>query len=97
MKLDKCNAYTAKEILGYSRRKSYVSAAREEETSIQLNYRSPPIRRKNEPIEIRTEKMKKRAVTPIDKKQKKQQAERKLVRKQSGRGEHKKRLLPNKQ
>ena len=52
MKLDKCNAYTAKEILGYSRRKSYVSAAREEETSLQLNYRSPPIRKRDEPMKI---------------------------------------------
>ena len=54
MRLDKCDAYIAKEILGYKGRKSYVSAARkavkreekqrrtEEETSLQLNYRSPP-------------------------------------------------------
>ena len=39
--------------------------------------------------------MKNKIVTPIDKKQKKQQAERKQAREQSGRGEHKKRLPPN--
>ena len=56
MRLDKCNAYTAKETLGYRGRKSYVSAAREAakreekqretdiETNLQTNYWSPPIR-----------------------------------------------------
>ena len=85
MRLDKCNAYTAKETLGYRERKSYMSAARvaakreekqretEEETSLKINYRNPPIRRRDEPIKIRT---KKRKVTPINKKQKKQQTER---------------------
>ena len=51
MRLDKCDAGTAKETPGYGGRKSYVSAAAkseekqrwtEEETSLQINYRSPP-------------------------------------------------------
>ena len=62
MRLDKCDAYTAKEILGYRGRKSYVSVARgatkreekqrrtEEETSLQINYRSPSIKRRVEPM-----------------------------------------------
>ena len=58
MRLDKCNAYTANEILGYRGRKSYVSAAKreekqrgtEEEASLQLNYRSSPLRRRDEPM-----------------------------------------------
>ena len=56
---DKCDAYTAKKILGYKGRKSYVSAARglakreekqrgiEEETNLQTSYWSPPIRRRD--------------------------------------------------
>ena len=46
MRLDKYDVHSAKEILGYKGRKSFVSAAREEkqrgteeETSLQLNYR----------------------------------------------------------
>ena len=50
MRLDKCDAYTAKETLCYRGRKSYVSAARaaakrekkqrgtEKETNLKLNY-----------------------------------------------------------
>ena len=53
MRLDKCNAYTAKETLGYRERKSYMSAARvaakreekqretEEETSLKIIIGTP--------------------------------------------------------
>ena len=62
MRLDKCDTYTAKETLGYRGRKLYVSAARgaakrkenkkgtEEETNLQTNYWSPPIRSRVEPM-----------------------------------------------
>ena len=54
MRLKKCDAYTAKEIRGYRRRKSYVSAAREEKQKIKQIYRqitgAPPIRRRDEPM-----------------------------------------------
>ena len=54
MKLDICDAYIAKETLGYRERKSYVSAVRGtakteekqrgtgEKTNLQANYWSPP-------------------------------------------------------
>ena len=59
MRLDKCDVYTAKETLGYRERKSYITAERgaakreikqrgtKEETNLQKNYQSPPIRRIN--------------------------------------------------
>ena len=62
MKIDKCDAYTAKETLGYKGRKFYVTAAREaakreekqrrtgEETNLQANYWSLPTRRRDEPL-----------------------------------------------
>ena len=76
MRLDKCGAYTAKETLGYSGRKSYVSEEQHkeekqrvtgEELNLQENYWSTPIKRRDEPIKNRNEKMKKRKETPIEK------------------------------
>ena len=48
MRLDKCDAYTAKKILGYSGRKSYVSAAREAEKKRRKTEKG---RRKNKPTD----------------------------------------------
>ena len=50
----------------------------EEETSLQLNYRSPPIWKRDKPMKNQNrENEEKDSDTPIDKKQKQQQGERK--------------------
>ena len=68
MKLDKCDAYTTKETLGYRGRKSYVSATRrtakreekqrgiEEETNLQANYWNLSIIRRHQPMQKQNRK-----------------------------------------
>ena len=67
MKLDICDAYIAKETLGYRGRKSYVSMARgaakrekqrgiERETHLQTNYWSSLIRWRDDPMKKQNRK-----------------------------------------
>ena len=54
MRLDKCDAYTAKKTLVYKGRKTYVAAKREENqrgTGGETNNQSSPIWRREEPME----------------------------------------------
>ena len=73
MRLDKWDAYTTKEVLGYKWRKSYMSAAREteEETSLQTIYWSLPIRKTDELMKNWNKEK------DIDTQRKKEQAEKK--------------------
>ena len=54
MRLEKCNMYTANEMLRYRGRKTYTAAAKREEQKEEQTHKnnlSSPMRRREEPIE----------------------------------------------
>ena len=71
MILDKCDAYRAKETLGYKGKKFYIQQHQKQKGTVKKQIYRQIIRGRDEPTKVE-QKIKKRTVTPIDKKQKKQ-------------------------